>query len=149
MLVIQHISFKDIYMSYNFYVTHICCIILNNIQIHFTPCRTYIYIQQSIVFGHLLLRIQCLMAPPGIDPVEGSERLTSFLVRFLFFRSRAVTYKPVGCVSLVWNVYMCQCVVCVYSPASIGCLSLISSCFKLFLRIWSHLLPSADCHGWI
>jgi len=35
--------------------------------------------------------------------------------------------------------------VCVYSPASIGSLSLISSCFKLFLRIWSHSQPSADC----
>ena len=35
--------------------------------------------------------------------------------------------------------------VCVYSLASIGSLFLISSCFKLFVRIWSHSLPSAVC----
>jgi len=43
---------------------------------------------------------------------------------------------------------MYECVnvcVCVYSPASIESLSLFSSRFKLFLRIWSHSLPSADC----
>ena len=96
-------------MSYKVYVTYICCVILNNIQIHFKPSRTYTYIQQSIVLGHLLLRIHYLMALPGLDPVEGSQRFTSFLVRLLVFKSRAVTYTPVGCVSLLRNVCMCQC----------------------------------------
>jgi len=109
MLVIKHICLKDIYMSYKFHVTYICCMILNNIQIHFKPSRTYTYIQQSIVLGHLLLRIHYLMALPGLDPVEGSQRFTSFLVRLLVFKSRAVTYTPVGCVSLLRNVCMCQC----------------------------------------
>ena len=96
-------------MLYKFYVTYICCIILNNIQIHYKPSRTYIYIQQSIVSCHLLLRIHYLMAPPGLDPVEGSQRFTSFLVRLLVFRSRAVT-GPWAAVPLVRNVCMCQCV---------------------------------------
>jgi len=111
-LVIQHMSLKDIYMSYKFSVTYVWCIISNNIQIHFKPSRTCIYIQQSSVFGHLLLRIHYLMAPPGswLDSVEGSQRFTSFLVRLLFHRFKAVPYKPVGCVSLVRNVCMCQCV---------------------------------------
>jgi len=108
MLVILHISLKDIDMSYKLYVTYICCVILNNIQIHFIPSRTYIYIQQSIDFGHLLLRIHYLMAPPGLDTVEGSQRFASFLVGLLVFRSRAVTCRPAGCVSLVRNVCMCQ-----------------------------------------
>ena len=43
------------------------------------------------------------------------------------------------------NIIFHHVCVCVYSPASIGSLSLFSSCFKLFLRIWSHSLPSADC----
>ena len=113
MLVIQHISLKEIYMSCKFYVTYTCCIILNNIQAHFKPSRTYMYIQQSIVLGHLFFRIHYLMAPLGLDPVEGRQRFTSFLVRLLVLRFRAVTYKPVGCVSLVRNVCMCQ-RVCMY-----------------------------------
>jgi len=113
MFVIQHISLKDIYMSYKVYVTHICCVILNNIQINFKPSRTYTQIQQSIVFGHLLLRMHYLMAPPGLDLEEGSQRFTSFLVGLLVFRSRSVTYKSAGCVSLVQNVWMCQ-RVCMY-----------------------------------
>ena len=104
MLLIQHISFKDIYMSYKLYVTYICCLILNHIQTPFQPSRTYVHIQQSIVFGHLLLRIHYLMAPPGLDPVDGSKRFISYLVRLLVLRSRAVTYKPVGYASLVRNV---------------------------------------------
>jgi len=110
MLVIQHISLKEIYMSCKFYVTYKCCIIWNNIQTHFKPSRTYIYLQQSIDFGYLFFRIHYLMAPPGLDPVEGSQRFTPFLVRLLFLRFRAVTYKPVGYVSLVGNICICQCV---------------------------------------
>jgi len=91
MLIIQHISLKDIYMSYKVYVTYICSINLNTIQILYKPSRTYVYIQQSIVFGNLFLRIHYLMAPPGLDPVEGSQRFSPFLVRLLVFRSRAVT----------------------------------------------------------
>ena len=49
------------------------------------------------------------MAPPGLDPVEGSQRFTPFLVRLLVFRSKAVT-GPWMSVSLVRNVSMCQCV---------------------------------------
>jgi len=97
-------------MSYKLYAIYICCIILKNMQIHFKPSRTYIYIQQLIVFGNLLFRIHYLMAPPGLDPVEGSQSFTSFLARLLVIRSKAVTYKPVGCVSIVRNVCMCQCV---------------------------------------
>jgi len=108
MFVIQHISLKDIYMSYKVYATYICCVILNNIQIHFKPSRTYIYIQQRIVFVHLLLHIHYLMAPPRLAPEEGSQRFTSFLVGLLVFRSWGVTYKPAGCMSLVQNVCMCQ-----------------------------------------
>jgi len=97
-------------MSYKLSVTYICWIIVNNIQIHFKPSRISTYIQQSIVFGHLLSRIHYLMAPPGLNPVEGSQRLTSFVVRLLVQRFRAVPYKPVGGVFLVRNVCICQCV---------------------------------------
>ena len=107
MLVIPHISLKD--MSYKLYVTYTCCVILDNIQIHFKPSRTYIYIQQSIVFGHSFLHIHYLMAPPGLDPVETSQRFTPFLVRLLIFRSRGVT-GPGAAVRLVRKVCMCQCV---------------------------------------
>ena len=131
MLVIQQTSLKDTYMSYKLYVTYICCIILKNTQIHYKPFRTYIYIQersccllenqredqkwspiyiqQSIVFGHLLLRIHYWMAPPVLDPVEKSQRFTFFFVRLLVSRSRAVT-GPWAAVPLVRNVCMCQCV---------------------------------------
>jgi len=78
MFVIQHISLKDIYMSYMVYVTYIRCVMLNNTQIHFKPSRTYIHIHQSIVFGHLLLRKHYSMAPPGLDPEEGSQRFSFF-----------------------------------------------------------------------
>jgi len=84
--------------------------ILNNIQIHSKSSRTYIYIQQSIVFGHLFLVLHYLMAPLGLDPVEGNQRFTSFMVRLLVQRFTAVTYKSVGCVSLVphcMHVSMC------------------------------------------
>ena len=105
-----------------------------------------IYIHSTInCFCNLLLRFHYLMAPPGFKPVEGSQRLTSFLVRLLFFRSGAVTYKPVDCVSLLRNVCMCQCVcMCLQSGSyreSIPDLFL----FQTLLRIWSHSLPSADC----
>jgi len=100
-------------MLYKLYVICVCFVILNNIQIHFKPSRTYVQIQQSIVFDHLLLRMHYLMAPPGLDPEKVSQRFTSFLVGLLVFRSRAVTYKPAGSVSLVQNVCMCQ-RVCMY-----------------------------------
>ena len=130
-------------MSYKVYVTCICCIILNNIQIHFKPSRTYIYIQQSIVFGDLLLRIHCLMAPPGLDHVE-RQRLTSFLVRLLVLRFRAVTYKPVGCVSLVRNVCMCQCVcMCLQSGY---CRESIPTLF-LFQTLSKNLIPFTTLGG--
>jgi hypothetical protein len=87
MFVKHHISLKDIYMSYKVYVTYICCVILNNIQIHFNPSRTYVHIHQSIVFGHLLLRMHYSMAPPGLDPEKGSQRFISFLVGLLVFGS--------------------------------------------------------------
>ena len=45
-------------MSYKHYVTYICCVILNNIQILFQASRTYIHIHEWIFFSHLLLRIQ-------------------------------------------------------------------------------------------
>jgi len=48
MFVIQHICLKDIYMLYKLYVTYICYVILNNIQIHFKASRTYKHIHQSI-----------------------------------------------------------------------------------------------------
>jgi len=44
------------------------------------------------------------MAPPGLDPEEGSQRFISFLVGLLVFRIRAVTFKSEG---------MCECV-CMY-----------------------------------
>jgi len=100
-------------MLYKVYVTYICCVILNNIQIHFQTSRTYIHIYQSIVFGHLMLRKHYSMAPPGLDPEEGSQRFIFFLVGLLVFRFRAVTFKPEGCVFLVQNVWMCQ-RVCMY-----------------------------------
>jgi hypothetical protein len=53
------------------------------------------------------------MAPPGLDPEEGSQRFISFLVGLLVFRIRAVTFKSEGCVFLVQNVWMCECV-CMY-----------------------------------
>jgi len=55
-------------MLYQFYVTYICCVILNNVQIHFKASRTYIHIHKSIVFGHFLLHMHYSMAPPGLDP---------------------------------------------------------------------------------
>jgi len=51
--------------------------------------------------------------PPRLNPVEVSQRFTSFLGGFLFFSSRTVTYKPEGCVSLDRNVCLCQ-RVCMY-----------------------------------
>jgi len=113
MFVIHHICLKDIYMLYKLYVTYICCVILNNKKIHFKAFRTYIHIHQSIVFGHLLLCMHYSMAPPGLDPEEGSQRFIFFLVGLLVFRFRAVTFKPKGCVFLVQNVWMCQ-RVCMY-----------------------------------
>jgi len=86
MFVIHHISVKDIYMSYKVYVIYICRVILNNIQIHFKPSRTCIHIHQSIVFGHLLLRMHYSMALPGLDPEEGSPRFVSFLVGLLVLK---------------------------------------------------------------
>jgi len=68
-------------MSYKVYVTYICYVILNNIQTHFNPSRTYKQIHQSIFFGHLLLRMHYSMAPPGLDPKDGSQRFISFLVQ--------------------------------------------------------------------
>ena len=110
MFVIHHIFLKDIYMSYKVYVTYICCVILNNIQIHLKTSRTYKHIHRSIFFGHLLLRMRMhySMAPPGLDPEEGSQGFISFLVGLLVFRFRVVTFKPEGCVFLVQNIWMCQ-----------------------------------------
>ena len=108
---VQHISLNDIYMSFKLYVTCICCIIRNTIQIHHKPSSTYIYIQQSIVFGHLLLHIHYLMAD-HLDSAlwrPGSQRFAPFLVRLLVFRSRDVT-GPWAAVRLVCNVCMCECV---------------------------------------
>jgi len=101
MFVIHHISLNDIYMSYKVNVTYMCCVILNNIQIHFKPSRAYIHIHQSIVFGHVLLCMHYSMAPPGLNPEEGSQRFSSFPVGLIVFRSRAVTFKHEGCVFLV------------------------------------------------
>jgi len=130
-------------MSYKLYVTYICCTILNSIQIHYNPSRTYIYIQQSIVFGQLLLRIHYLMAPPGLDPVEGSQTFTSFLVRLLVDLG---LLQARGRRCALFEMYACVNVcVCVYSPACIGCLPLFSSWVKHFLRISSDSLLSADC----
>ena len=114
MFVIHHICLKDIYMLYKLYVT-ICCVILNNIQIHFKASRTYKHIHQSIFWPCIVAYHQrhYSMAPPGLDPEEGSQRLISFLVGLLVFRFRAVTFKPESCVSLVQNVWMCQ-RVCMY-----------------------------------
>ena len=112
MFVIHRISLMDIYMLYKVYVTYVCCVILN-IQIHFKASRTCIHIHQSIVFGHLMLRKHYIMAPPGLDPEEGSQRFIFFLVGLLVFRYRAVTFKPEGCVFFVQNVWMCQ-RVCIY-----------------------------------
>ena len=98
-------------MSFKLYVTCICCIIRNTIQIHHKPSSTYIYIQQSIVFGHLLLHIHYLMAD-HLDSAlwrPGSQRFAPFLVRLLVFRSRDVT-GPWAAVRLVCNVCMCECV---------------------------------------
>jgi len=110
MFVIYYVGLKDINMLYKLYI---CCVILNNIQIHFKSSRTYIHIHHSIVFGHLLLRKHSSMAPPGLDPEEGSKRVISFLVGLLVFRFRVITFKPEGCVLLVQNVWMCQ-RVCMY-----------------------------------
>ena len=130
-------------MSYKLYVTYICCIILNSIQIHYNPSRTYIYIHQSIVFGQLLLRIHYLMAQPGLDTVEGSQTFTSFLVRLLVDLG---LLQARGRRCALFEMYACVNVcVCVYSPACIGCLPLFSSWVKHFLRISSHSLFSADC----
>ena len=60
-------------------------------------------------FGHLLFS----MAPPGLDPAKGSQRFIPFLVGPLGFRFRAVTFNSEGCVFLVQNVWMGECV-CMY-----------------------------------
>ena len=117
-------------------MTYICCVILNSIQILLEASRTYIHIHEWIFFGHLLLRIHYSMAPPGLDPEEGSQRFIPFLVGLLGFRFRAVTFNSEGCVFLVQNVWMCA---CTYNPTSIGSLFLFSFCFQLWL--WFHLLP--------
>jgi len=54
------------------------------------------------------MRMHYSMAPPGLDPEEGSQGFISFLVGLLVFRFRVVTFKPEGCVFLVQNIWMCQ-----------------------------------------
>ena len=126
-------------MSQKVYVTYVCCVILNNIQIHFKPSRTYIHIHQSIVFGHLLLRMHYTMAPPGLDPEEGSQRFIPFLVGLLGFRFRAVTFMFEGCVFLVQNVWMCECV-CMYLQSD----QYRQSVLILFLFQTLTLIPSTN-----
>jgi len=100
-------------MSYKLYVTYICCVILNNIQIQLKAFRALIHSHQSIVFGHLLLRMHYSMASPGLYPEEGKQRFISLLVGLLVFRFRAFAFKPEGCVFLAQNLWMCQ-RVCMY-----------------------------------
>ena len=129
-------------MSYKYYVTYICCVILNNIQILFQASRTYIHIHESFFFGHLLLRIHYSMAPPGLDPEEGSQRFISFLIPFSSSdlglsrsnpRTACFLFKMYGCVNVC---------VCTYNPTSIRSLFLFSFCFQLWL--WFHLLTLGD-----
>ena len=80
--------------------------VLYNFKQHTNTFQTLqnIYLHSTInVFGHLLLRIHYLMAPPGLDPEEGSQRFISFLLGLLVFRFRAVTFKSEGCMFLVEN----------------------------------------------
>ena len=44
----------------------------------FQTIQNILHIHQSIVFGHLLLRQHYSMAPPGLDPEEGSQRFSLF-----------------------------------------------------------------------
>ena len=130
MFVIHHICSKDIYMLYKLYVTYICCVILNNIQIHFKASKTYKHIHQSIFFGHLLLRMHYLMAPPGLYPEEGSQRFVSFLVGLLVFRFRAVIFKPKLHVSCPKCMYVSK---CVYVPT----VRLVQVVYSYFLFVSS------------
>ena len=83
------------------------------------------------------------MAPPGLNPEEGSQRFISFLVGLLVFRFRAVTFKPKGCMFLVQNGCVNVCV-CTYSPTSTGSVFLFSFCFQFYLRPRFHLLVVAE-----
>jgi len=78
------------------------------------------------------------MAPPGLDPEEGSQRFIPFLVGLLGFGFRAVTFMSKGCVFLVQNVWMCECV----------CMYLQSDCYRqsvliLFLFPTLTLIPKS------
>ena len=96
-------------------------------------------------FGPFIVVYYYSMAPPGLDPAEGSQGFISFPVGLLVFRSRAATFKPEGCVFFVQNNGCVNVCVCTYSPTSIGSVFLFSFCFQLFLRLSFHLLPSAAC----
>ena len=139
MFVIHHFCLKDIYMSYKHYVTYICCVILNNIQILFQASRTCIHIHEWIVFGHLLLRITIQWH--HLDSTLRREARGSSLFWWDFSssdfgllrsnpRAACFLFQMYGCVNVC---------VCTYSPTSIGSLFLFSFCFQLFPRLWLHL----------
>ena len=145
MFIIHHFCLKDIYMSYKHYVTYVCFVILNNIQMLVQASRTYIQIHEWIVFGLLLLRIHYSMAPPGLDPEEGSQRFIFFLVGLLVFWFRAVTFKPPRAACFLFRMYgYVNVCVCTYSPPIMRSLFLFSFCFQLFLRPWFHVLVVAE-----
>ena len=64
------------------YATYICCIIVytkytGRLEEHINDHTTFNWFQKVV---HLLSRINCFMAPPGLTPVKWSRRLPLFLV---------------------------------------------------------------------
>jgi len=128
-------------MSYKHYVTYICCVILNNIQILFQASRTCIHIHEWIVFGHLLLRITIQWH--HLDSTLRRGARGSSLLWWDFSSSDlGLSRSNPRAACFLFKIYGCVNVgVCTYSPTSIGSLFLFSFCFQLFPRLWFHLLP--------
>jgi len=144
MFVIHHFCLKDIYMSFKLYVTYICCVILNNVQIHFQASRTYIHIHEWF-----FLAIYCCICTIEWHHLDSTLRRGARGSSLLWWdfssldlglsrsnpRAACFLFKMYG------SVNVC---VCTYKPTSIGSLFLFSFCFQLFPRHWFHL-PSATC----
>jgi len=133
-------------MLYKLYVT-ICCVILNNIQIHFKASRTYKHIHQSIFFGQVLLRIiSGTIHRHHLDSTLRRGARGSSLFWWDFSSSDlGLSRSNPRAVCLLFKMYGCVNVcVCTYIATSTGSVFLFSFCFQLFLKPRFHL-PSAAC----
>ena len=120
---------KDIYMSYQHYVTYICCVILNNKQIPFKrPEHIYTFMNE------LFLAIYCCVYTIQWHHLDSTLRRGARGSSLFWWdfsssdlglsrsnpRAACFLFKMYGCVNVC---------VCTYNPTSIGSLFLLSFCF--------------------